>query len=160
MASKVLNLGKFELLMVKLNKSNWSNAESYAEKKGFGEGWRFPSLDEFRYISEINFFEILPKNLIITSSLYWTNFHLPLSDLEDLKDSGLKKEIEEYIEGELEDGEIIIQDWSSIVKTCYLTIGGYIHELYNFEFYNINDEKGDYTTFYPSANYLLVRDIK
>ena len=80
--------------------------------------------------------------------------------MEDLKDSGLKKEIEEYIEGELEDGEIIIQDWSSIVKTCYLTIGGYVYELYNFESYNINDEKGDYTTFYPSANYLLVRDIK
>ena len=160
MGSKVLNLGKFELLMIKLDKSNWSNTEFYAEKKGFGKGWRFPSLNEFRYISEINFFEILPKDLIITSSPYWTNFHLPLSDLEDLKDSGLKKEIEEYIEGELEDGEIKIQDWSSVVKTCYLTIGGYIHELYNFEFYNINDEKDNYTTFYPSANYLLVRDIK
>ena len=160
MGSKVLNLGKFELLLVKLDKSNWSNTESYAEKKGFGKGWRFPSINEFRYISEINFFEILPKDLIITSSPYWTNFHLPLSDLEDLKDSGLKKEIEEYIEGELEDGEIKIQDWSSVVKTCYLTIGGYIHELYNFEFYNINDEKDNYTTFYPSANYLLVRDIK
>ena len=160
MGSKVLNLGKFELLIAKLDKSNWSNSESYAEKKGFGKGWRFPSPDEFRYISEIKFFEILPKNLIITSSPYWTNFHLPLSDLEDLKDSGLKKEIEEYIEGELEDGEIKIQDWSSVVKTCYLTIGGYIHELYNFEFYNINDEKDNYTTFYPSANYLLVRDIK
>ena len=160
MAAKVLNLGKFELLMAKLDKSNWSNTESYAKEKGFGEGWGFPSLDEFRYISEINFFEILPKNLIITSSLYWIDFHLPLSDLEDLKDYGLKKEIEEYIEGELEDGEIIIQDWSSIVKTCYLTIGGYVYELYNFESYNINDGKGDYTTFYPSANYLLVRDIK
>ena len=160
MESKVLNLGKFELLLTKLEASNWSNPESYFGKKGFDKRWRFPSTEEFRYISEINGIGILPKNLIITSSPYWTNFHLPLSDLEDLKDSGLKKEIEEYIEGELEDGEIKIQDWTSIVKTCYLTIGGYVHELYNFEFYNVNDEKSNYTTFYPSANYLLVRDIK
>jgi len=160
MESKFLNLGKFELLLTKLEASNWSNPESYFGKKRFDKRWRFPSTEEFRYISEINGIGILPKNLIITSSPYWTNFHLPLSDLEDLKDSGLKKEIEEYIEGELEDGEIKIQDWTSIVKTCYLTIGGYVHELYNFEFYNVNDEKSNYTTFYPSANYLLVRDIK
>jgi hypothetical protein len=160
MESKVLNLGKFELLLVKLEASNWSNPKSYVEKKGFGKGWRFPSPDEFRYVTEINKIEILPENLIITSSLYWTNFHLPLSDLEDLKDSGLKKEIEEYIEGELEDGEIRIQEWTAIVKTCYLTIGGYVHEIYSFEFYDVNGGEGDYTTFYPSANYLLVRDIK
>jgi len=160
MESKVLNLGKFELLLTKLEASNWSNTESYAKKKGFGKGWRFPSVEEFRYIAEINRIEILPENLIITSSLYWTNFHLPLSDLEDLKDSGLKKEIEEYIEGELGDGEIKIQDWTAIVKNCYLTIGGYVHELYNFESFDAINEKGDYTTFYPSANYLLVRDIK
>ena len=160
MKSNTLKLGKFELLTVKLEASNWSNPESYAEKKGFGKGWRFPSPDEFRYISEINFFEILPKNLIITSSPYWTNFHLPLPDLEDLKDSKSKREIEEFIEGELEDGEIRIQEWTAITKSCYLTIGGYVHELYNFEFYDVNGGEGDYTTFYPSANYLLVRDIK
>lgn len=160
MKSNTLKLGKFELLTVKLEASNWSNPESYAEKKGFGKGWRFPSPDEFRYISEPNFFEILPKNLIITSSPYWTNFHLPLPDLEDLKDSKSKREIEEFIEGELEDGEIRIQEWTAITKSCYLTISGYVHELYFFEFYEINDEKGNYTTFYPSANYLLVRDIK
>jgi hypothetical protein len=160
MGSKVLNLGKFELLLEKLESSNWSDPENYSKKRGLGKGWRFPSVEEFRYIAEINRIEILPKNLIITSSPYWTNFHLPLSDLEDLKDSGLKKEIEEYIEGELEDGEIRIQEWTAIVKTCYLTIGGYVHELYNFEFYDVNGGEGDYTTFYPSANYLLVRDIK
>jgi hypothetical protein len=160
MESKVLNLGKFELLLAKLDKSNWSNPESYSVKKGFGKGWRFPSPDEFRYIAEINRIEILPEDLIITSSPYWTNFHLPLSDLEDLKDYRLKKEIEEYIEGELEDGEIRIQEWTAIVEYCYLTIGGYVHELYNFEFYDGDDGEGDYSTFYPSANYLLVRDIK
>ena len=51
MKSNTLKLGKFELLTVKLEASNWSNPESYAEKKGFGKGWRFPSPDEFRYIS-------------------------------------------------------------------------------------------------------------
>jgi len=160
MESKVLNLGKFELLLTKLEASNWSNPESYAGKKGFGKGWRFPSLNEFRYIAEINRIEILPKNLIITSSPYWTNFHLPLPDLEDLKDSKSKREIEEFIEGELEDGEIRIQEWTAITKSCYLTIGGYVHELYNFEFYDLIDGEGDYASFYPSANYLLVRDIK
>jgi hypothetical protein len=155
MRSDVLNLGKFELLLVKLDKSNWSDPESYAEKKGFGKGWRFPSPDEFRYIAEINRIEILPENLIITSSIYWTNFHLPLSNLEDLKDSGLKKEIEEYIEEELEDGEVGIQEWTSIVKTCYLTTPRNVYESYHFKFYDIDGE-----VFYPSANYLLVRDIK
>ena len=160
MGLNVLNLGKFELLLVKLDKSNWSDPGSYAEKKGFGKGWRFPSPDEFRYIAEINRIEILPENLIITSSPYWTNFHLPLSDLEDLKDYGLKKEIKEFIEEELEDGEIRIQEWTAIVEYCYLTTGGYVHEIYNFKFYDGDDGEGDYSTFYPSANYLLVRDIK
>ena len=85
---------------------------------------------------------------------------MPLPDLEDLKDSKSKREIEEFIEGELEDGEIRIQEWTAITKSCYLTIGGYVHELYNFEFYDVNDGEGDYASFYPSANYLLVRDIK
>ena len=155
MESKVLNLGKFELLLTKLEASNWSNPESYFGKKGFDKRWRFPSTEEFRYIAEINGIEILPKNLIITSSPYWTNFHLPLSDLEDLKDSGLKKEIEEYIEEELEDGEVGIQEWTSIVKTCYLTTPRNVYESYHFKFYDIDGE-----VFYPSANYLLVRDIK
>jgi hypothetical protein len=62
MESKVLNLGKFELLLTKLEASNWSNTESYAKKKGFGKGWRFPSVEEFRYIAEINRIERLPEN--------------------------------------------------------------------------------------------------
>jgi hypothetical protein len=162
MKSKSIRLGKFELLLEELERSNWSDPESYAKKEGFGDGWRFISLEEFRYIIEIRKMGILPEGLILNYAPYWTNLHLYISDLDDSKYDSIKNEIEEYIEGELEgDQNIKIYDWTSVIKICYLaTYNDRVGSNYLFDSYDEIEEKGHTSHIYPAAGYLLVRDIK
>ena len=162
MKRKSIRLGKFELLLERLERTNWSDTESYSKKKGFGKGWRFPSPDEFRYIVEIRKIGILPEDLIIAYSSYWTNFHLYQSDLDDAKYSNEKDDIEEFIENELVNDIIKINDWTSIIKICYLMTqpSDRVGYDYLFSSYDEIGEKEHTSHIYPVAGYILVRDIK
>jgi hypothetical protein len=161
MKVNTLKLGNLELLLEKLESSNWSDPENYAKKRGLGKGWRFPSPEEFRYLTGIKKLEILPEGLLMTSKPYWTNFYLYQEDLGEIKYSRIREEIEKFIEEELEENPSIkIYDWTPIVKSCYMTIGGDVYELYNFGEYDEYDEKSHSISIYPSGGYLLVRDIK
>lgn len=160
MKQKTLKLQNFELLAEKLESSNYSDPEDYAKKRGLGKGWRLPSSEEFLYIVNLKKLEILPEELLMTSKLYWTNFYLYWGDIEEIKYLGVREEIKEFVEEELEKNPSIkIYDWTPIAKSCYVTIGGDVYELYEFVEYVEREEKNEVTV-YPSAGYLLVRDIK
>lgn len=160
MKPNTLKLGNFELLLEKLESSNYSDPENYGKKRGLGKGWRFPSPEEFRYLSGIKNLEILPEGILMTSKPYWTNFYLYWEDIGEIKYSKVRKEIEEFVEEQLEENPSIkIYDWTPIAKSCYVTIGGDVHELYDFVQYDEVEEKSG-STIYPSSGYLLVRDLK
>ena len=160
MKPNTLKLGNFELLLEKLDPTNYSDPENYAKKRGLGKGWRFPSPEEFFYIADLKKLEIFPERILMTSKPYWTNFYLYWEDVGEIKYSRVRKEIEEFVEEQLEENPSIkIYDWTPIAKSCYLTIGGDVHELYDFVQYDEVEEKSD-STIYPSAGYILVRDIK
>lgn len=160
MKPNTLKLGNFELLVEKLESSNYSDTENYGKKRGLGKGWRFPSPEEFSYVSNLKKLGILPEELLMTSKSYWTNFYLYWGDLGEIKYSRIREEIEKFVEGELEENPSIkIYDWTPIAKSCYLTIGGDVYELYDFIEYEESEEKSSVTIF-PSGGYLLVKDLK
>lgn len=159
MKPNTLKLGNFELLLEKLGTSNFSDPENYAKKRGLGKGWRFPSPEEFRYICEIKKLEILQEGILLTSRSYWTNFYLLWGDIEEIKYLKVKEEIEEFVEEFSEENPSVkIYDWTPIIKSCYMSIGGDVYELYDFGEYDDKEEIG--VTVYPSGGYLLIRDLK
>ena len=160
MKPNTLKLGNFELLLEKLESSNYSDTENYGKKRGLGKGWRFPSPEEFLYIADLKKLEIFPEGILMTSKPYWTNFYLYWEDIGEIKYSRVRKEIEEFVEEQLEENPSVkIYDWTPIAKSCYLTIGGSVHELYDFVQYDEVEEKRD-ATIYPTGGYILVRDLK
>lgn len=83
-----------------------------------------------------------------------------MGDLGEIKYSRIREEIEKFVEEQLEENPSIkIYDWTPIAKPCYLTIGGSVLEFYDFIEYEEVEEKSNLTIF-PSAGYLLVRDLK
>jgi hypothetical protein len=158
MKKKILKLGNFELLLEKLDPTNYSDPENYAKKRGLGKGWRFPSPEEFEYISDLKKLKILPEEFLKMGS-YWTNFYVYFDELDHIKYSKVKKEIEEFVEEELQNNENMkIHDWTIIVKT--FSVGSnYHYHSYEFSEYDEREEKRD-ATIYPTGGYILVRDLK